>query len=89
MANRTKKRSEIIKNEKKLKKCKKFSKRVFTNDDLCGKLWEKFSVGKRVKLIEVLLKRKIFCQDAHSSKEISRENEKYTVCNNVAKELKR
>jgi hypothetical protein len=25
---------------------KKFSKRVFTNWRLCGKLWEKFSMGR-------------------------------------------
>ena len=35
---------EIIENEKKLQKNKKFSKRVFTNRVLCGKLWEKITV---------------------------------------------
>ena len=32
--------AETVENEKKLKKIKKFFKRVWTNTFLCGKLWE-------------------------------------------------
>ena len=46
LSNRTKKSAEIIENEKNLKKCKKFSKRVFTNTFFCGKLWEKSKWGR-------------------------------------------
>jgi hypothetical protein len=44
---RTKKIAENIENEKFLKKSKKFSKRVFTNCVLCGKLWEKMKQGEK------------------------------------------
>ena len=34
-----------MQNEKKLKKCELFSKRVFTKANLCGKLWENQNRG--------------------------------------------